>query len=174
MGRPSPALIEATLERGVLWHVIYTKPQCERMVVEQLDARAIETFMPLRHPRRNSRIYAGWQPRPVFARYVFAAHPVDRHISELWNLRGEIIVLGGDLPLFVPAKVMIELFQRIDSNGYMSIPHLKPGDPVIVRREPFAELCGLLTRIGGKEALVWIQQMGAMVRVPADAIKAAS
>lgn len=174
MRRPSPALIEATLERGVLWYVLYTKPQCERMVVDQLDALAIETFMPLRAPQRYARSNAGAQPRPVFARYVFAAPPVDRPTSQLWNLRGEIGVLGsGNAALTVPVPVMIELFQRVDADGYMSIPRLKLGDPVIVRREPFAELCGLLTRIGGREALVWVEQLGATLRVPADAVEAA-
>lgn len=170
MRRPSPELIEATLAKAVLWHVIYTRPACERMVVEQLDAKAIESFLPLRRPVRR-RVLIDPLPRPVFARYVFAAQRADHAVRDLWNLRGEIAVLGVDNPLAVPGKVMVELFQRTDADGFMDLPGLRRGDPVTIRRDPFAGFLGQIRRAGGKEALVWVDQIGATLRLPIDAIE---
>lgn len=170
MRRPSSELIEATLGQAVLWHVIYTKPSCERMVVEQLDAKAIETFLPLSRPMRFRRLIDP-TPKPIFARYVFAAQRVGRAARDLWNLRGEITVLGAEYPFAVPGKVMLELFQRVDAQGFIDLPRLKLGDAVTIRRDPFSGLLGQIRRIGGKEAVIWVDQVGATLRLPIEAVE---
>lgn len=168
---PTPELIEATLAEAVVWHVIHSKPQKEFVIADQLAERGVQHFVPVRQPDRWMR---DPRPRPVFSRYVFAAPQREAHRSVLFSMIGEhsVVAAAGEL-LTVPGKVMVELFNRVESSGFMRLPGLRVGDEVTIRRDPFAGLIGELTQIGGREVKVWVAALSATIRLPLQAIELA-
>lgn len=99
------------------WYVMYTKPNKEPMVNEQLQAKGIETYFPFLQVDRGHR--RGIRQEPLFPHYVFFR--ADLQTNEANGLRTlpgmRTIVQSEDEPLAVPEPVIDALRKRLQPDS---------------------------------------------------------
>lgn len=121
------------------WHVLFTKPRHEWRVADALDARGLEVYVPSfwYHGKRGTLL-----EQPFFPRYMFA-----RLDWEETGLRGiqwtpgltRVVAFDGQ-PAWLPDPNVDYLRRRLGNVDGDDFLRLKPGEPVRVKRGPFAEL----------------------------------
>jgi transcriptional antiterminator RfaH len=96
------------------WHLIYTKPNKETLVVRQLEQRDLEVYFPaLQFARTYNR---GIALEPFFPHYVFVK--IDLAASNATGIRWlagvRTIVEIDSQPVIVPEAVIQSLHKRLD------------------------------------------------------------
>lgn len=121
------------------WHVLFTKPRCERRVGETLAARGVEVFVPLffHHGKRGTLLEKPFFPRYVFARLDWEATGV-RDVQ--WTPGLTNVVMFQGQPATMPDEKLQYLRQRLDRLDGDEFLRLKPGERVRVTRGPFADV----------------------------------
>lgn len=130
------------------WYALWTRSHCERMVYDQLTAKAIEAFLPTIDvwSRRNGtrhRIQA-----PMFPGYLFLRHAMDKaSYIEVRKTRGLVSILGEQWDrLAVVPDAEIEAIQALFQTRIPILPHtyLRDGQRVCIVRGPLADVEGIL------------------------------
>jgi transcription antitermination factor NusG len=137
------------------WYALYTRSRCEKRVRALLEARGIESFLPLVERWRQ------WQDRrklvafPLFPGYCFAQFPRSQRATAL-STPGVVQIIGNhDGPLPVPDGE-IEAVRRLVTCTlpYDPHPYLDAGMAVEVVRGPLQGVRGVLIRKGSRARLV--------------------
>jgi transcription termination/antitermination protein NusG len=132
------------------WYAVWTRSNCERLVAEQLSAKAFEPFLPevAVWTRRDGK------PRvvqaPVFPGYLFVRHPMDKTTYvEILKARGVVRILDGSWTrlMSIPA-VEVDAIQRLVNAGIPLLPHVyfHEGDRVRVAAGPLLGIEGVFVR----------------------------
>jgi transcriptional antiterminator RfaH len=156
------------------WHLIYTNPRKEELVVSQLQSYDLDVFFPVIEIERGHR--RGIREEPLFPHYLFIR--VDLSAGDLPNLRYlpgvRSLVHFGEKPVIVPDAVIDRLQDRLEAQQ-RRIPladHLfKPGQAVRIRSGPFAGLDAVFQAglKGTERAQILLDVLGSSTRVQVDA-----
>jgi transcription termination/antitermination protein NusG len=162
-----------------LWYVVHTRSRHEKRVHDQLQTRAVETFLPT--VERWSR----WKDRrkkvafPLFPGYCFARFSLVDRLRVL-NVAGVADLVGvGGRPEPVP-DAEIEAIQRLARTTLQYDPHpfLMEGMDVEVVRGPLTGVRGKLLRKDRGSRLVLavtlIRQAAVIEIHPADVVHVGS
>jgi transcriptional antiterminator RfaH len=119
---------EITVDSGLCWVLLYTKPHAESWAEINLRRQGYATLLP--------RVRARTSFAPLFPRYLFAGYRLDQRIAPLRNTRGiQSIVHCGDQPARVPPEVIEEVRGRMDAHGVVALDVAAPRDPLFARAE---------------------------------------
>jgi len=163
------------------WYLIYSKPQQERLALDNLERQGYLSYLPLirNRRRRKSRFVAIIEP--MFPRYLFV------HLSDETDNWGPIrstigvanMVRFGMQAARVPDS-LIEIMQERDNEGVQTLaaPELKPGDQVRIVEGVMAGYEAIFQARTGKERVLLLLQLAqdrcARIQVSAHDIELAS
>jgi transcription antitermination factor NusG len=129
------------------WYALTVKSQHEKAVDEQLQAKALESYLPLYRARRR------WSDRiktidlPLFSRYVFCRFSFEDRLKVL-QISSILSIVGfGGKPCPIPDHE-IQRIQSVVGSGLpvSPWPFLNVGQRVRVCHGPLEGLEGILTR----------------------------
>lgn len=146
------------------WFVLYTKPQQELKVLEQLKKINIEAYCPTIDEVRQ------WSDRkkivtvPLIKSYVFVKIDI-KHRQDVFNVSGVVRYLFW---LGKPAIVYdkeIEVLKKSLKNPYTSIKLdcLKTGNRMLITSGPFMDNEGTIVKLGSKYVTIEMEQLGLLV-----------
>ena len=163
------------------WYLVYSKPQQERLALENLERQGYQSYLPLvRNRRRRNGRYTSLI-EPMFPRYLFV-NLSDQ--TDNWSpIRSTIgvanLVRFGMHAARVPDS-LIEAMRTRDEDGVQTLapPELNPGDRVRIVEGVMAGYEAIFQAKTGKERVVLLLQLAqdrtARVQVNADDIEPAS
>jgi len=165
-GKDLPA---AYLERR--WYAAYTCPRHEKRVAEQLQQRAIESFLPLYEsvrPWKDRRVRLQF---PLFPSYVFVRIALVDRLRVLQVPSVVRLVGFNGLPTALPDREIEALRKGLaDRKQLEPHPYLTVGRQVRIRSGPFRGLEGILIRKKGTwRVLVSIHLIQRSVLLDVDA-----
>ncbi len=163
------------------WYLIYSKPQQERLALENLERQGYPSYLPLIRNRRRRK--GRYVPiiEPMFPRYLFV------HLSDETDNWGPIrstigvanLVRFGMQAARVPDS-LIEMMEQRDEEGVQTLapPVLEPGDQVRIVEGVMAGYEAIFQARTGKERVVLLLQLAqdrtARIQVSAHDIELAS
>lgn len=140
------------------WYLLYSKPQRERLALENLDRQGYEAYLPLIHNRRRRSGRYVKVIEPMFPRYLFI------HLSDETDNWGPIrstvgiskLVRFGEIPARVPDDLVASLRTREDQAGVQDLPapDFKAGEKVRVVEGPMAGYQGIFQAKTGQERVI--------------------
>ena len=144
------------------WYLIYSKPQQERLALENLERQGYPSYLPLiRNRRRRKGRYVSII-EPMFPRYLFV------HLSDETDNWGPIrstigvvnLVRFGMQAARVPDS-LIEMMEQRDEEGVQTLapPVLEPGDQVRIVEGVMAGYEAIFQARTGKERVVLLLQL---------------
>lgn len=146
---PSTGAIGAiqSTPREPQWFALYTCANHEKRVAAQLEARAVEHFLPLYRSRRNWKDRRVFLDLPLFPGYVFARFEWPERARAL-QARGVVRLVGSDGQPCPLAETDIEAL-RAGITGALPFephPYLTAGKRVRILHGPLAGMTGILVR----------------------------
>jgi transcription antitermination factor NusG len=148
-----------TLKPENSWYALYTRSRHEKRVVETLEQRGYETFLPLA-PRVSE-----WHDRkktvhwPLFPSYVFVRfRPAD--VSSVLSIPGSVRVIGvAGRPVAIPDEEIdnVRLFAAcLTETGVVPrpTPSIERGEEVVVRAGAFAGVRGVVLEQRGDDRVL--------------------
>lgn len=145
------------------WYLIYSKPQQERLALENLARQGYEAYLPLiRNRRRRGGRYVQ-AIDPMFPRYLFI------HLNDETDNWGPIhstfgvskLVRFGDLPARVPDDLVASLQAGEDEAGVQNLPppDFRIGDKVRIVEGPMAGYEGIFHAKTSQERIIILLQI---------------
>jgi len=132
------------------WYAVWTRSNCERLVVEQLAAKAFSPFLPEMAVRARREGKSRVMQVPIFPGYLFVRHAMDKaSYVEILKARGVVRILDGGWSRLTPIPVdEVDAIQRLVASGVPLSPHayFQQGDRVRVVEGPLVGLEGLFVR----------------------------
>jgi transcription antitermination factor NusG len=135
---------------GDEWYAVWTRSNCERLVEEQLAAKAFTAFLPEMtvRGRRDGSSHA--MRVPVFPGYLFVRRAMDKtSYVEILKARGVVRILDGGWSRLTPIPAdEVDAIQRLVRSGVPLFSHayFHQGDRVRVVEGPLAGLEGVFVR----------------------------
>jgi transcription antitermination factor NusG len=135
------------VESSPKWFAAYTTPRHEKAVVRQLEARHVESFLPLyssaRRWKNGCRVTIA---RPLFPSYVFVR--VNRLDSvKILQIPGVLsIVSAGREPAALPCAEIESLRAGLPRRQFEPHPYLVAGEKVRIIAGSFEGMVGILLR----------------------------
>lgn len=163
------------------WYVVRTQSCAEEKARRHLINQGFAAYLPryrkrVRHARRSEYVL-----RPLFPGYLFVH--LNPHQCRWRSINGTVgvrhILTDGNMPLFVPGRIIEEIKSREDESGAVKLlpPRFKPGQVVRLVDGPLADVDGLFEEVRDENrVVVLISLLGRKVRmqVPAGAVVAAA
>jgi transcription antitermination factor NusG len=157
------------------WYAVWTRSNCERLVMEQLAAKTFRSFLPemavwARRDGKSRVVQA-----PIFPGYLFVRHAMDKaSYVEILKARGVVRILDGGWTRLTPIPVEeVDGIQRLVQSGVPLVPHayFNQGDRVRVVEGPLVGLEGLFVREQANKGrlVLSINLLQASVAVEVDA-----
>lgn len=148
------------MQSNARWYVIYTKPNEEDRVCQNLAAFNVETFSP-KHRKKQVNQFTGKAvlfARPLFPRYLFARFDVDRMLHNISYVRGVQKVVGFNGMALPVDDEIIELIQsRTGEDGFVRFDdELTAGDDVSINDGAMRGINGIFSRTMADESRVMI------------------
>ena len=113
----------ATVSEQTAWYAVHCKPRHEKLVAKGLEAKGLETFLPL---LRRTRIYRGRRigvELPLFSCYMFVNSEPSRLADAGWT-RGVIRILGTEAGKYTPVpREQIDKVRRAFETRLKLDPH---------------------------------------------------
>lgn len=137
------------------WYAAYTSANHEKRVAEQLEARAVEHFLPAYSSVRRWKDRRVTLQLPLFPGYVFVRMELRNRLQVL-QIPGVARLVGfGGMPTPLPQDEMDALRAGL-AGGLRAEPHpyLNVGRRVRVKQGPLAGLEGILLRWKGNWRVV--------------------
>ena len=163
------------------WYLVYSKPQQEKVALENLLRQNYRAYLPLVKLRRRLRGRRRTVIEPMFPRYLFL-HLSD--VNEDWgpvrSTRGvSQMVRFGSVPAVVPEDLLEALREREDESGIqpMPEPNYRPGDRVRIADGLMAGYEGIFSSSTGKERVLLLLEIAgksAKLQVSRDHIESIS
>ncbi len=127
------------------WFALYTKPRHEKRVLEQLERKELEAYLPLHSVLRQWSDRRKWVDEPLFRSYIFIkGNSVERY-EALRSYGALRLVSFRNRPIEVweeeieRIKLMLKEAPCLERTDYFT-----PGSPVRIMRGPLAGLEGVL------------------------------
>lgn len=129
------------------WHVLHVTSNHEKRVVQHLNARSVEHYLPLYTERSRWTDRSVALQRPLFAGYVFIRFSPQQRVL-IVSIPGVLNLLGGAGCHTVSGEEM-ERIRRGLAGGYLLRPHpgLDVGMHVRVRGGIFDGVSGVITEV---------------------------
>lgn len=146
---PIPGLLPAE------WYAAYTRPRHEKKVAEQLERKAVETFLPVYETIRKWRNGRHRIQLPLFPGYTFVRISLKDRL-EVLRVPGVVNLVGSNgTPAALQEGELMSL-RRALSLGKSAEPHpfLTEGHRVRITSGPFSGLQGVLKRRKGQCCVV--------------------
>jgi transcription antitermination factor NusG len=132
------------------WYVVYTVPNLEKRIHQELGKKNIKAYLPMQ------RVIRQWSDRrkelqiPLFPNYVFI-NTTEKKRSMLYDINGVLrfITFNGK-PAVVSDDEILSIM-RFENTVFDVEPHLVQGDNVIITNGPFTGLQGKLFSKRGKQ-----------------------
>ena len=151
------------------WYLLYTKPHKEKLVTQSLEARGIESYLPLVRARGRHGV---WGLRPFFPCYLFAHVDLDAvGLSTVkWTPGLRKLVAFGDDAKPVPAAVVDHIRERLADLKEQGIPKFAAGQRGVIKQGPLRELEAIFDRelSASDRATVLIEILGRLTRSEVD------
>lgn len=174
-----PSVIDVQASLGAHgWFAIYTASNHEKRVAQHLEAKDVETFLPLYSVTRR------WKNRttaklelPIFPGYVFARFDPARRTRVLEVPMVYSIVSSRGIPSLLPDEEIARLRLALEIRQSHPYPYVKIGNRVRVRSGPLAGLEGIVVRTYGRLSVVLsvdMIQKSVAVHVEADELESYS
>jgi transcription antitermination factor NusG len=137
-------------DAGLEWYAVWTRSNCERLVADQLSAKAFSSFLPevsvwSRRMDRSRLVQA-----PIFPGYLFVRRAMDKaSYIEILKARGVVRILEGGWTRLTPIPGSeIDAIQRLVNAGVPVYPHayFQQGDRVRVVHGPLDGVEGIFVR----------------------------
>ncbi len=137
------------------WYALWVKPHKETIVLQQMQVRDLQGFLPM--VKVNPKNPRAAKYRPYFPGYMFVYVDLEKlGISMMNHIPGTrgLVSFGGD-PAVVPESLVRKLEKQlaeIDKAGGLVFNKLKQGDAVRITRGPFAGYEAIFDmQLSGKE-----------------------
>ena len=129
------------------WYVLHVTANHEKRVVQHLNARAVENYLPLYTERSQWTDRTVQLERPLFAGYVFIRFSPLQRLSVL-STPGVLQLLGGNGCHTVSGEELERIRLGL-ANGYLLRPHsgMEIGTNVRVRGGIFDGVSGVITEL---------------------------
>src|ERR1035437_2042005 len=171
-------MAEACPVQSMRWYALTVRPQHEKAVADQLQAKALESYLPLYRARRR------WSDRiktielPLFSRYVFCRFNFETRLQVLQVSSVVSIVGFGGKPCPIPDHD-IETIQAVVGSGLpvSPWPFLRIGQRVRVTEGALEGLEGILARkTSGYRVIVNMEMLNraVAVEIEQDLVRAVS
>ncbi len=154
------------------WYAVYTKPNSEYLVEEQLQADKIETYLPVIESTAADK---PTRPVPLFPCYLFARIDLEREKLSRWRWRPGVhhIVAADDIPISIPDRVIEMIRKKVweaTAAGTFHQPAFEPGEIVRVKSGPFSNFLAIFERetSSGTRVEVLINFLGQLSRTQLD------
>ena len=129
------------------WYAAYTCARHEKKVVQQLEQRGIQSFLPLYHSVRRWKDRRKELDLVLFPGYVFVRLPWRERLRVLQLPSVLRFVTFNGLPAALPISELEALRNGLTQGVYAaSHPYLRVGKRVLVRYGPLAGARGILVR----------------------------
>ncbi len=157
--------------KGKKWYALYTKPRWEKKVVQLLDEKRIENYLPLQKILKQWSDRRKWVREPLFRSYVFVFINQEEYLSTL-QTSGVVkfVTFEGKAVSIPPIQIeAIKTFVETGEDLLTESVEMKVGDKVKVIRGPLKGLEGKLVRISEKKRVrVMIEgiQQSLHLRIP--------
>jgi transcription antitermination factor NusG len=147
---PLPLAVSPPLPREfteLRWYAAYTCPRHEKRVMEQLQRKSVESFLPLFGTVRRWKNGPARVQLPLFPGYVFTRIAL-RDRLQILELPGVVRLVGfNGLPAALPDEQIEGLRNALGNRSRVEPhPYLPVGLRVRILRGPFAGLEGILRR----------------------------
>ncbi|MEZ4683751.1 MAG: transcription termination/antitermination NusG family protein [Caldilineaceae bacterium] len=152
------------------WYLLYTKPQKEQLVSQQLEDRGLETYFPvLRFERGYNR---GIRLEPFFPHYLFIHADMMKEWSGdmRWLIGMRSVVHVEGRPTIVPDQVVETVRQRLEPFQDRVLQPgewlYQPGQRVTVKSGPFAGMEAIFQRgfKGSERVQILLRILGSEIR----------
>ena len=153
------------------WYAAYTRSRHEKRVVEQLQVKSIECFLPLYN------VMSRWKDRitcvqvPLFPGYVFVRIAL-RDRMRVLQPPGVVRLLGQDNRPEALPEMEIEALRTAVAQKIPVKPHpfLKAGESVLITNGPFEGLEGVLLRKNKLRVVLSLSQIYSSFVLDVDAL----
>jgi transcriptional antiterminator RfaH len=152
------------------WVVVRTKSQRERYALENCHRQNIVAYCPMIEARRRSRGRLSLALlEPLFPSYMFADVDGDQWRKLLSTYGVVTIVLNGQKPAYISARLIEALRQR-EQGGVVVLPTLKPGQRIRITSGAFADQQGVhVGQSGHQRIAVLLDVLGGKRKTLIDA-----
>ena len=162
------------------WYLIYTKPQQEKIALENLTRQRYHSYLPLiqrqkRHRRRGLRVV-----EPMFPRYLFVHLSDNDNWGPIRSTKGVAhMIRFGKTPATVPDDLIEGFRAGEDETGVHAYiaPEHRPGDRVVISAGPMTGYEAIFTAASGKERVLLLLEVAgkmAKLQLAADQIEPVS
>lgn len=129
------------------WQVLHVLSNYEKKVVQHLDVRSVEHYLPLYTERIRWTDRTVLAERPLFSGYVFARFTSANKVSVV-TIPGVLRLLGGEERNLVRDEELAKIREGL-SNGLRLRPHdgIATGTKVRIQNGPFAGVEGVVTEL---------------------------
>jgi transcription antitermination factor NusG len=136
------------------WYVIHTRSRHEKRVSEQLQAKQVESFLPLHRSKRNWNGRNAVVDLPLFPGYVFVRIPLIERLSVLGmpGVAGLVSFQGAPVPL--PDLELECMRACLSLKAAEPVPYFQPGNRVRIMSGALAGLEGVILRQSGQARFV--------------------
>lgn len=154
----------------VPWYAAHTKPQQERVALENLVRQGYGVYLPLLKTLVSRRNLQDVRFVPLFPRYIFfqPSHS-EISIAPVRSTKGvtNIVQFGGRLAVLQPRTLQnIRAFERHqNAAGLVELSGLQPGEKILITAGPLAGLEGLVSAVSSKRVTVLMRLLGEQAQV---------
>lgn len=135
--------------REVNWFAIHAKPRRESFAAANICTLGLEILFPRIKVEHLLRGFAQQMIKPLFPGYFFTMFCPENSLESVKAAPGVLrVVSSGRMPISVPDKVIREIQDRVQEDGFVRIrTHaLAPGSLVRIHSGPFEGMMGRVER----------------------------
>ena len=162
------------------WYLLYTKPQQEKVALENLTRQHYRSYLPMVRLRKRYRGRRRTVVEPMFPRYLFVRLSDIDNWGPIRSTKGVArMIRFGMTPAIVPDD-LIEAFQTSeDDSGVHNFkaPEFQHGDRVMISEGPLAGYEAIFTARSGRERVLLLLDIAgkaAKMQVRVDQIEPVS
>lgn len=155
------------------WYVIYTRPNAERCVYDELRRRNVTAYMPMQKPATNrGRRNRGETETPLFPNYLFVQLTPNNcwTILDIYGITR--YVAFGEGPIELDEQV-IQCVQKLEkqynhtttSTTSGTCSAMQPGDQVEITAGPLAGRKGVISTFGSQQR-ARVRVLSTLVDIP--------
>jgi transcription antitermination factor NusG len=144
------------------WHVVYTRPKCERKIAQLLSKRNIENYCPLNKTVRQLSDKKKDTYEPVFTSYVFV-YATEAECTTIRQTDGIInFVYWLDKPVIINDTEIEAIHEFLEDHQTVALERIKVNiqDKVKVIRGNFMQWEGSAIEINTRKAKLMLPSFG--------------
>ncbi len=137
------------------WHLIYTKPQQEKVALDNLTRQNYQCYLPLINKEKISQGKKILSKEPMFPRYLFVwlSHDGQQNLLPIRSTKGvSHLVNFGEQAASLNDEMMDNLKLKIDKALVMKVFSI--GDKVEICKGPFKGMDAIFNNYKGEERAV--------------------